>query len=90
MKNKYIDSFNLFVNESNDYKFEYQLLSRLQQDCDYFLNNGQGSEKQLWAGNVVDQITKMKELWELLPEKPEWLSYDEILKYEDKMLNYNN
>lgn len=66
------------------------LLSRLKQDCEYFLGHGNGSQRVLWAGNISDQIEKMKELWEQLPEKPEWLSYEQIEDYEEKMMNYNN
>jgi len=61
------------------------LLSRLQQDNEYFLNHGNRSIKRLWAGSVKDQIEKMKELWNSVEEKPEWLSWQEILDYEKKM-----
>ena len=67
------------------YQFEYMLLNRLQMDCEYFLGNGKGFHGHLWAGNPVDQIAKMKELHNLLPEKPEWLTMDKILEYETKM-----
>lgn len=82
-----IKRFNTFINESNqEDKHNYMLLDRLKQDCEYFLGFGNGSENRLWAGNVKDQIAKMKELWEKLPIKPEWLSYEEILNYEKEML----
>jgi hypothetical protein len=65
----------------------YQLLDRLRSDCDYYLGNGNRSEKHLWAGNVDAQIKKMKELWNSFPKdaKPEWLSMNDILTYEKKM-----
>jgi len=66
-------------------KHNYMMLSRLQQDCEYFLGNGNRSEKNLWAGNVDAQIKEMKRLWNILQEKPEWLSMEEILDYEEKM-----
>lgn len=66
-------------------KHTYMLLSRLKSDCEYYLGYGNRCEKHLWAGNVKDQITKMKELWNELPEKPEWLSYDDIEEYEKQM-----
>ena len=50
------------------------LLDRLRADCDYFLGAGGRSEKHLWAGNVHTQIKKMRELYDALPEKPEWLT----------------
>ena len=70
-----------------DYKFEYMLLSRLESDCKYFLGNGNRYEKDLWAGSVEKQIGMMKELWNLLPEKPEWLTLEQIEEYEKQMMN---
>ena len=68
-------------------EFNYQLLGRLRSDCDYFLGAGNRSERQLWAGNVADQIAKMKELWSSFPEdsKPQWLSMEDIMQYEKDM-----
>lgn len=68
-----------------DYSFEYQLLDRLRIECNYFLGAGSRSEKHLWAGSVHDQIAKMRELYDLLPEKPEWLTPDDINKYAQRM-----
>lgn len=65
--------------------FEYQLLSRCKQDCDYFLGYGGRCEKHLWAGNVHDHIKKMRELYSVLKEKPEWLSEKDINRYERLM-----
>lgn len=65
----------------NSYEFEYQLLGRLKDDCDYYLGNGNRFAKQLWAGNEIDQIKKMVELWDMLPEKPEWLTRNELERY---------
>lgn len=67
-------------------KFDYQLLSRLQQDCEYYLGAGQRHAKHLWALNEVEQIQKMKELYAGLPEKPEWLTLADIEKYEVEMV----
>ncbi len=64
---------------------DYQLLSRLQSDCDYFLNAGGRSEKHLWAGTVSAQIHKMRELYDALPVKPEWITSDAIDSYEQRM-----
>lgn len=73
------------LDESSDPSFNYRLLSRLQSDCEYFLNHGGRSERNLWAGSVAEQIAKMKELWNSLPEKPEWLSMEDINNYEAQM-----
>ena len=72
-------------NAAKDYGFEYQLLDRLRTDCDYFLGAGSRLEKHLWAGSVRGQIAKMRELYDRLPEKPEWLTLDDINKYAQRM-----
>lgn len=69
----------------NGHEHDYMLLGRLKQDCDYFLKNGNRAEKHLWAGNVDSQIAKMKELYNKLPKKPEWLSMKDIENYEKEM-----
>lgn len=70
---------------SVDNSFDYKMLDRLRQDNDYFLGNGNRSEKHLWAGNVKEQIAEMKLIWNRLQVKPEWLSMEDILDYERKM-----
>ena len=71
----------------NNRKFNYMMLSRLQQDCDYYLGYGNRNEKYLWALNVDDHIKEMKKIYNdfSIDKKPEWLTYDDILEYEDKM-----
>ena len=64
---------------------DYRLLSRLKADCDYFLGAGGRAEKHLWAGNVREQIAKMRELYAALPEKPEWLTPEDIDRYAQRM-----
>ena len=63
----------------------YRLLSRLKADCDYFLDAGGRAEKYLWAGNVRAQIAKMREIYETLPAKPEWLTKEAIDDYDEQM-----
>ncbi len=70
--------------EEYSYDNEYRLLSRLKNDCEYFLSTSP-NEKTLWAGNVDDQIMKMWELYERIPEKPDWLSAEDIRNYDDRM-----
>lgn len=76
---------NVFGTEQD--KFNYQLLDRCRCDCEYYLGNGNRDEKHLWAGNVKDHIQKMKELYNILPVKPEWLSMEKIIEYERLMKN---
>ena len=73
------------LNEADD-KFNYMMLDRLRTDCEYFLGYGNGYEPHLWAGNVEDQIAEMRKIYDKLPEKPEWLSLEDIDKYEKDML----
>ncbi|AMO35477.1 hypothetical protein INQ54_23620 (plasmid) [Lysinibacillus sphaericus] len=72
---------------SAEEKFNYMMLSRLQSDCDYYLGHGDRNGKNLWAGNVSEQIVKMKELYNSFNDdkKPEWITLDDILEYENKM-----
>ena len=64
---------------------DYRLLSRLKDDCDYFLGVGGRAEKHLWAGNVREQIAKMRELYAALPDEPEWLTMEDIDRYAQRM-----
>lgn len=67
---------------ARDYKFEYMLLNRLQCDCDYYLGyGGRNAEHCLWAHDEQKQIDKMRELYDLLPVKPEWLTREQIDEY---------
>lgn len=74
----------------------YQLLGRLQSDCDYVLNAYDGTyanstkskeerylaQKFLWANNAKDQIAKMRELYDKLEIKPDWITPEDIDEYE--------
>lgn len=85
---KLTDTANRTTNDSakQGNAFNYQLLSRLQQDCEYYLGHGNRSKKHLWALDEAAQIKKMKELYEGLREKPEWISLEEIERYERSMI----
>ena len=64
---------------------DYRLLSCLKADCDYFLGAGGRAEKHLWAGNVREQIAKMRELYAALPDEPDWLTMEDIDRYAQRM-----
>ena len=72
-----------------DLRFRYQLLSRLQSDCEYYLNYGNRHTKCLWAGDEGLQIEFMIKLHNSFKEgeKPEWLTMDEIIVYSEKMIS---
>lgn len=71
----------------HDEESRYQLLSRMQSDCKYFLGHGNRCEKHLWGQDVDAHIAYMKALWLSFPvgQKPEWLSFEEIEVYEKRM-----
>lgn len=70
-------------------EFRYQMLSRMKQDCDYYLGYGNRNANCLWAGDEKDQINNMKAIWDSFPEedKPEWLTWEELIEYEKQMLH---
>lgn len=72
---------------TNNDTFNYMMLSRLQSDCEYFLGWGNGGGR-VFPDTVKEHIAEMKRLWSILPEKPEWLSYEQIESYEQRMLSY--
>ncbi|MBH0158696.1 hypothetical protein IHV10_20135 [Fictibacillus sp. 5RED26] len=76
---------------SPENRFNYMLLDRLRTDCDYYLGYGNRNAKNLWANNEKEQIAKMKDLYNGFTddEKPEWLTYEQILQYEKSMVNNN-
>lgn len=71
-----------------DAKFNYMLLNRMQNDCDYYLGNGgRNAKHSLWAQDEQAQIDKMRELWDGFADnaKPEWLSMEQINEYAAQM-----
>lgn len=76
----------LCIMNAADKKFNYMMLSRLRQDCEYYLGYGNRNAKHsLWAQDEQKQIDKMRELYDLLPIKPEWLTREQIDEYAAKM-----
>lgn len=73
-----------------DHVFDYQLLARLQQDCEYYLGAGKRNKKHLWALDEAAQIEKMKELYHKVPFKPEWLTLEAINAYAGNMIIGDN
>ena len=70
-------------------RFDYMLLDRLRSDCEYYLGNGGRLDKWLWAGSVDAQIEKMKELYNGLYVKPQWLTMERIDDYARRMREEN-
>ena len=63
------------------YKFTYMMLSRLKSNCEYYFGHGDRSKQVVDIDYVLHE---MKKLWNELPDdgKPEWLTWEQILKYE--------
>ena len=77
-----------FFPENSDDKFRYQLLSRMQSDCNYMLGNGgAGAIRYLDGENVDTHINNMLELYNSFSDnaKPEWISVEEIEDYREKL-----
>ena len=74
-----------------DERFRYLLLNRMREDCEYYLGHGRDCDC-LWAGDEHEQIELMKKMWDSFPEdgKPEWLTMEKILSYEERMLRFPN
>lgn len=72
---------------SNEKKFQYQMLSRLKSDCDYYLGYGNRCPSHLWGKTEKEHIESMKAIWLGFSEmeKPEWLTWEQIIKYEEEM-----
>lgn len=67
-------------------EFTYMMLGRLKSDCDYYLGcGGRDANHCLWAHDEQEQINKMRELYDKLPVKPEWLTAEQIDEYAAKM-----
>lgn len=69
--------------------FRYQLLSRMNEDCVYYLGWGHRQASALWAKDAASHLSLMKKLWMSFPDdrKPQWLSYSRIQQYEVEMLH---
>lgn len=67
--------------------FKYMLLDRMKMDCNYYLGAGGKCAKFLWSNDSAEHIANMKALWNSFPdgEKPEWLTMEQIEKYEKEM-----
>lgn len=77
---------------SSEKSFRYQMLGRLAADCEYYLGYGNKNADGLWAHDEVKQIEVMKALHNSFSpdEKPQWLSMEKILEYQDLMQPQNN
>lgn len=70
--------------------YNYAFLRRLQKDCEKFLGESKRDINVLYTHDISKQIETMKEIYNTFLEKegdkPSWISMDDILEYEKKML----
>ena len=66
-------------------RFSYMMLDRLKSDCEYYLGYGGRNKHSLWAHDEQAQIDKMRELYDSLTIKPEWLTMEQIDEYAARM-----
>lgn len=72
--------------EERKVQLQYMMLGRLKSDCDCYLEYGNRNNNRLWALDEREQIKEMKKYYKLLSKKPKWLSWDDILEYEKRMI----
>ena len=70
-----------------DKTFRYQLLGRMQRDCEYWLGYGGRNDKKLWALEKNEHLKLMGELLESFSpeEKPTWLTPEQLAEYVYRM-----
>lgn len=73
------------VKETGNQRHSYMMLGRLVEDCKYYLDQ-HGSEEQLWAKNVEEQIQTMRGFYHSVDEKPQWLTEEQLEDYASRML----
>jgi hypothetical protein len=75
--------------KENANRFNYMMLDRMRSDCDYYLGYGNRNKNRLYYEDEKKHIERMKEIYNSFPdnEKPEWLTYEQILRYEALIIN---
>ena len=82
--NEEFEQENVIGKESS---FRYKLLSRMQQDCEYYLGNGNRNTKHLWALEEVEHIKNMVSLYNSFSfeDKPEWLTIEQLDNFSKEL-----
>ena len=75
------------VGMNGNLSFRYQMLNRLQSDCDYFLKNGRFLKKFLYFEDENKQLKTMLDLYNSFSEeeKPKWFNIELLNEYNLKM-----
>ncbi len=77
-------------NISPDDEYKYQMLGRLINDCEYYLENR--NPNCLWAKNIEDQIKEMRRIYSSFEDgqKPLFITDEIISNYEKSMREKND
>lgn len=73
--------------DTNRPQFLDMLLGRMVEDCRYYLGFGHRNSRNLWAGNEAEQIKVMTALYYCAPERPAWVTIEDINNYRKQMCN---
>lgn len=74
------------------FQFEYGMLSRMQQDCNVHIStirDGIGN-RTISDDMKASHFAEMKELWNKVPKKPEWLTWNELVELEKEVMKYSS
>lgn len=87
----------------NSFRFQYQMLSRLNDDCIAFFGKTGEEEKDkwdcryhnqhnIWGDTIEGHVKEMKRLWNVFPDdlKPEWCTWDQIMEFERKAVCFTS
>ena len=74
----------------DEHALQYMMLDRMRSQCEYYLGYGLRSPRIL-SDDPQGHIDRMKELWQGFPahKKPQWLTWEQILKYEKEICKEN-
>lgn len=76
--------------EDNPQRHTYAMLAMMRSKVEYFLGWGKGHLRHLSGESVDQHIKEMKDYWNSLKEKPDWLTMDQIDDYAERMREVTN
>ncbi len=71
--------------EANPQQHTYMMLDMLRSRVEYFLGYGKGHLKHLSGESIDYHINEMKDMWNSLKDKPDWLTMEQISMYDQRM-----
>lgn len=86
LEHRYDEYLNELYLETDEYN-EYILLGRLKSDCDYYLGWGKQNPDCLYYHDENKHINAMKNIYNNLSDKPQWLTEYDLKRLEEIMCN---